>query len=103
MTIAVSQETVTTGNRPPSPNAAKYDERSVCSRGLADAIPTQRISDVYADADVAGLDRVFMDRLQYFVEEQRCSVTGRGGGVEHVLPAWRNDGGPKDTSPGLTR
>ena len=49
-----------------------------------------------ADADdVAGLDRVFLDRVQRFVDQQRCSVTGRRGRGEDVLPPRRNHGGAK--------
>jgi hypothetical protein len=77
-------------------HAAKDDVRASGARDLSDAVAPQRVAGVNADSDhVARLDRVFRNRLQCFVDEDRCPVTHWCRRGENVLPARRDDGRPK--------
>ena len=77
-------------------NAAVHDVSASGSRHPADAIAAQRISCVNADTDdIAGLDRVLLERVQRLVDQQRCSVTSRRRGGENVLPPRGDHGGAK--------
>ena len=75
-------------------NAAEDNEGSASSRGLSDPITAQRIPGVDPNADhVTRLNRVIIDSLQRFIDQDRRSVMRprcRGG----PRPG-RDDGGPK--------
>jgi hypothetical protein len=77
-------------------NAAEHDESPSCSGGLSDVIPAEGIPGVDADSDnVARLNGAFVNRLQRFIDQQRCPVARRRGRGKHVLPPRRNDRGSK--------
>ena len=74
-------------------NAAKHHIRAALSRFAPDLVPAQRVAGVNADADdVARPDRLVIDVLERFVDDERVAALARSGGRKHIEPARRDDG-----------
>ena len=75
-------------------NAAVDDVGASGPRQPSDFVAAQRVDRVNADSDdVAGLDRVFVELVQRFVDQHRVAVTRRRRRGQHVQPSRGDDGG----------